>query len=149
MAWSGENFILELGLIGAAFLAVHRIAHGSVPVGSFAMLIYYWSNFSGRLDQLIGTRREFLAELVDAEALRELFEKSPTRRFGRRNRWWQIDGIKAAVSLLRSSERLHYDRRAGYEERDASKLAQLHRDSASGSIAIQYHNHGKCAVFKA
>ena len=78
MAWSGENFILELGLIGAAFLAVHRIAHGSVPVGSFAMLIYYWSNFSGRLDQLIGTRREFLAELVDAEALRELFEKSPT-----------------------------------------------------------------------
>ena len=78
MAWSGENFILEIGLIGAALLAVHRIAHGSVPVGSFAMLIYYWSNFSGRLDQLISTRREFLAELVDAEALRELFEKSPT-----------------------------------------------------------------------
>ena len=78
MAWFGENSILEFGLIGASFVAVYRIAYGSVPVGSFAMLIYYWANFSGRLDQLISTRREFLAELVDAEALRELFEKKPT-----------------------------------------------------------------------
>ena len=78
IAWMGEDSILELGLIGATFLAVHQIAHGSVPVGSFAMLIYYWSNFAGRLYQLISTRRQFLAELVDAEALRELFERKPT-----------------------------------------------------------------------
>ena len=74
----GEDSILELGLVGATFLAVNQIAHGSVPVGSFAMLIYYWSNFAGRLYQLISTRRQFLEELVDAEALRELFERKPT-----------------------------------------------------------------------
>ena len=78
MAWIGQDSILELGLVGATFLAVHQIAHGSVAVGSFAMLIYYWSSFSGRLYQLTSTQREFLAELVDAEALRELFEKTPT-----------------------------------------------------------------------
>ena len=82
MAWIGEDSILELGLIGAAFLAVHQIAHGSVPVGSFAMLSYYWSNFAVRLYQLISTRRKFLAELVDAEALRELFKTQPTVKDG-------------------------------------------------------------------
>ncbi len=78
LAWMGEDSILELGLIGATVLAVHQIAHGSVPVGSFAMLIYYWNGFAGRLYQLISTRRQFLAQLVDAEALRELFERKPT-----------------------------------------------------------------------
>lgn len=82
IAWIGEDSILELGLVGAAILAVHQIAHESVPVGSFAMLIYYWNSFAARLYQLISTRREFLAELVDAEALRELFERKPTVKDG-------------------------------------------------------------------
>ena len=82
MSWMGGDSILELGLVCATFLAVHQIAHGTVPIGSFAMLTSYWTSFTSRLYQLMHTRRRFLEELIDAEALRELFEREPTVKDG-------------------------------------------------------------------
>lgn len=82
MSWVGGDSILELGLVCAAFLAVHQIAHGTVPIGSFAMLTSYWASFTSRLYQLMHTRRRFLEELIDAEALRELFERESTVKDG-------------------------------------------------------------------
>ena len=82
MSWIGGDSILELGLVCATFLAVHQIAHGTVPIGSFAMLTSYWASFTTRLYQLMQTRRRFLEELIDAEALRELFERESTVKDG-------------------------------------------------------------------
>ena len=82
MSWMGGDSILELGLVCATFLAVYQIAHGTVPIGSFAMLTSYWASFTSRLYQLMQTRRRFLEELIDAEALRELFERESTVKDG-------------------------------------------------------------------
>lgn len=82
MSWMGGDSIMELGLVCATFLAVHQIAHGTVPIGSFAMLTSYWASFTTRLYQLMHTRRRFLEELIDAEALRELFERESTVKDG-------------------------------------------------------------------
>ena len=82
MSWMGGDSIMELGLVCTTFLAVHQIGHGTVPIGSFAMLTSYWASFTSRLYQLMHTRRRFLEELIDAEALRELFERESTVKDG-------------------------------------------------------------------
>ena len=46
----------------------------------------------------------------------------------------------AAVPLLRSADRAHPDRRAGYRARDAGQLAREHRHRPAGQRAVQRHH---------
>ncbi|KAK4696240.1 hypothetical protein P7C71_g1638, partial [Lecanoromycetidae sp. Uapishka_2] len=77
-----EETIIDLGLTGAALLAIYQIVYGNQPIGNFAMLISYWGNFTGSLWYLVGAQRQVLKSLVDAEALLKLFQKIPTIRDG-------------------------------------------------------------------
>jgi len=49
------------------------------------MLMAYWGNFTGSLWYLVSTQRQFLHNLIDAEALLELFQKKPTVKDGSRS----------------------------------------------------------------
>ena len=48
IAWALEDFVMELGLIGAGSLVIYQIVNGIQKVGSFAMLMMYWGTFTGR-----------------------------------------------------------------------------------------------------
>lgn len=72
-----EGTLFELGLISALFLAIYQIVHTKQPIGSFAMLVALWQIVQSNIGRLIGTRRDFLENMIDAEALRELFQKDP------------------------------------------------------------------------
>ena len=77
-----EGTLFELGLISAGFLAIYQIVHAKQPIGSFAMLVALWQIVQSNIGRLIGTRRDFLENMIDAEALRELFQKDPTIKDG-------------------------------------------------------------------
>lgn len=79
-----EDTAIEIGLAGAAFLAVYQIARGENPIGSFAMLMAYWGNFTGSLYYLLSTQHSLLRNLIDAEALLKLFQEKPTVKDGTR-----------------------------------------------------------------
>lgn len=71
-----EGTLFQLGLMCTGLLAIYQIAFETADRqfrhASIAMV-----KCSGNIWQLVGTRREFLEYLIDAEALRELFQKDP------------------------------------------------------------------------
>ena len=77
-----EGTLFQLGLMCTGLLAIYQIVHSKQPLGNFAMLVWLWSNVQGNILQLVGTRREILEHLIDAEALRELFQKDPSVKDG-------------------------------------------------------------------
>ena len=77
-----EGTLFELGLMSAGFLAIYQMVHAKQPIGSFAMLVALWQTVQSNIGRLVGTRRDFLENMIDAEALRELFQKDPTIKDG-------------------------------------------------------------------
>lgn len=77
-----EGTFFELGLMAAGLLAIYQIAQETQPIGSFAMLVSLWHAVNSNIGRLVGTRRDFLENLIDAEALRDLFQKDPKIRDG-------------------------------------------------------------------
>ncbi|KAL2046293.1 hypothetical protein N7G274_001740 [Stereocaulon virgatum] len=77
-----EGTLFQLGLMCTGLLAIYQIVHSKQPIGNFAMLVSLWSNVQGNIEQLVGTRREFLEYLIDAEALRELLQKESSVKDG-------------------------------------------------------------------
>lgn len=72
-----RDTIIELGMICACILAIYQISNGA-PIGNFVMLISYWGNFTGKLTNFAEIPRQLVQDLIDAEALLDLFQKEPT-----------------------------------------------------------------------
>ena len=137
MSWMGGDTIMELGLVCTAFLAVHQIAHGTVPIGSFAMLTSYWASFTSRLYQLMHTRRRFLEQLIDAEALRELFERESTVKDG-----------TVALEFKRGTVEFHGVSFSYDGEKNVLNDFDLHVESGQSVALVGETGGGKSTILK-
>lgn len=82
VSWAVRDTIIELGMIFACILAIYQISNGA-PIGNFVMLVSYWANFTGKLSSFADIPRQLVQDLIDAEALLDLFRKEPTVKDGK------------------------------------------------------------------
>ncbi|KAK8214460.1 hypothetical protein HDK77DRAFT_479436 [Phyllosticta capitalensis] len=69
-----EGLIMLLGLLVVSFLAAYRISEGTATVGSFVMLMSYWSTLSSPLSRLASCYNKLSSDLIDAERMLDLFQ---------------------------------------------------------------------------
>ncbi|KAM0796010.1 hypothetical protein BDR22DRAFT_812779 [Usnea florida] len=81
LSWVVQDTIIELGMICACILALYQISNGA-PIGNFVMLVAYWGNFTGKLTTFAEIPRKMIQDLIDAEAMLDLFQKKPTVKEG-------------------------------------------------------------------
>lgn len=72
-----QDFVWTLGLLFAGFIAVEKIGQGGRPVGSFVILVTYWTQLSGSLSYFAGIYAQVLHQLSDAGALAKIFQAEP------------------------------------------------------------------------
>lgn len=73
-----QSFLLICGLTGACFLAAYQVVQGHKPVGSFVMLLSYWTQLSGPLRFFAHGFCDFALDMVNVEELINLLRQKPT-----------------------------------------------------------------------
>ena len=132
-----EGTFFEFGLLAAGFLAIYQITHSEQPIGSFAMLVSLWQTVNSNIWRLVGTRRDFLENLIDAEALRELFQKDPTIK----------DGSKS-LSFKQGSVHLHDVSFSYDKEKEVIKGFNFYAEPGQRIALVGETGGGKSTILK-
>lgn len=73
-----QSFILTSGLMVACIMAAHQVVSGQKPIGSFVMLLSYWSQLSGPLQVIASGLGQIALDIVDVEEFLDLLRQKPT-----------------------------------------------------------------------
>ena len=73
-----QSLIMVLGRLAATFLAAYRVSQGTVPVGNFVALTFYWRSIESPLTQVSWSIRRVTQMLTDSERLLQLLQTKPT-----------------------------------------------------------------------
>ena len=69
--------IISIGLLWACYLAAYQVAHGQKSVGNFVTFLSYWAQLSGPISFFAKAYIRIARDLIDAERLLRLLEKTP------------------------------------------------------------------------
>ncbi|KAI8325821.1 P-loop containing nucleoside triphosphate hydrolase protein, partial [Martensiomyces pterosporus] len=72
---SGQNLIVQLGLLAGALLSAKRVSDGEMTVGDFTMLLSYITQLYGPLNWFGTYYRVIQKNFIDMEKLLELFDE--------------------------------------------------------------------------
>lgn len=73
-----QSVIMIIGRLAATFLAVYRVSQGTVPVGHFVTLTFYWGSIERPLAQMSWSIRRVTSMVIDSERLLQLLNTKPS-----------------------------------------------------------------------